>query len=521
MHLRDLLHGVTAEAVAPIPVAGIACHSKQVRPGDVFVAIEGPQMDGHAFIAEAIARGAAAVVAQRLPGRGRFWAAPTAMAHVRNGWSEATRACPCVVVRDSRQALLNIATRFYGNPSRKLRLIGVTGTNGKTTTTYLLKAILESAGARVGMLGTVIYQIGDRRLPSTNTTPGPLELSQYFAQMVGEGLEWCAMEVSSHALDQGRVAGLEFESAVFTNLGSDHLDYHKTQDAYAAAKRKLFDHLRPGALAVINSDDAFGRVLAETIPNRTVLTYGAARPARALIQDVDCSWHGIRLVLDTPWGLVPITTPLLGRHNVWNIAAAATTLLAMGISTEAVQRGLAALDPVPGRLERVPNEADINVLIDYAHTAEAMRLVLASLRELTAGRLIVVFGCGGDRDQSKRAPMGRMAGLLADYVVVTSDNPRGEHPMAIIEEIRAGFPPGFSQFDLVPDREQAISAALSAARQDDTILIAGKGHETYQFFDHVSIPFADRDVIERCLRVRPAILRGRAGSSRKQRVAVS
>ena len=492
MNLRDLLHGVTADPVAAVPVAGIACHSKQVRPGDLFVATEGAVTDGHEFINEAIGRGAAAVVAQHLPALSRS-GAPRAAA---NGPS---RPCPCVIVRDTREALVTIAARFYGHPSRKLRLIGVTGTNGKTTTAYLLKTILEAAGFRAGLLGTIVYQIGGRSVPSTNTTPGPLELQRYFAQMAGEGLQWCAMEVSSHALAQGRIAGLEFEAAIFSNLGSDHLDYHKTREAYAAAKRRLFEYLRPSGLAVVNADDEYGRLLADTIPNRTVVTYGMEHLAKAAVKHVVCTWQGVSLVLDTPWGVIPISTPLLGRHNAWNVASAATTLLALGVPSEAIREGLASIEQVPGRLERVPNDAEINILIDYAHTADALRMALLSLRELTRGRLIVVFGCGGNRDQSKRPAMGKMAGFLADAVILTSDNPRGENPMEIIRHIKSGFPPGFHQFEVIPDREQAITSALVLARRDDTVLIAGKGHEAYQTFDHISIPFSDRDVVERWL----------------------
>ena len=491
MTLRDLLHGVTGQPIAAVPVAGLACHSKQVRPGDVFIAIRGAVEDGYAFIDEAIARGAAAVVAQRLPAQ--------RSPGQRNGsmTSGATRACPCVVVPDTREALIAMATRFYGHPSRKLRLVGVTGTNGKTTTTYLLRAILEAAGFRVGLLGTIVYQIAGRQVPSTNTTPGPLELQRYFAQMVGEGLQWCAMEVSSHALAQGRTDGLEFEAAIFCNLGSDHLDYHKTPEAYAAAKRRLFEYLRPGGYAIVNADDAYGRILAETIPNRPVITYSVERPAKVSVRNVACSWQGISLVLDTPWGAVPVTTPLLGRHNVWNLVAASTTLLALGVPASAIREGLASITGVPGRLESVSNDLGVNMVIDYAHTADALRLVLLSLRELTRGRLIVVFGCGGNRDQSKRPIMGKMASLLADRVILTNDNPRGEHPLDIIQQVKSGFPPGFRAFEVLPDREQAIVAALSGAGRGDTVLIAGKGHEMFQVLDHVSVPFSDRDVVER------------------------
>lgn len=488
MNLRDLLHGVTADPIADLPVSGITCHSKQVRPGDLFVAISGSTADGHAFIEEAISRGASAIVAQRLPATVRS---------PHGSLRPSSRMCPCVVVRDTREALVVMATRFYGHPSRKLKLIGVTGTNGKTTTTYLLKSILESSGASAGLLGTIVYQIGGRVLPSTNTTPGPLDLQRYFAQMVGQGLKWCAMEVSSHALAQGRVEGLEFEAGIFCNLGSDHLDYHKTREAYAAAKRRLFDYIKPAGWAIVNTDDEYGRLLASTLVKSTVAGFGMEHPAKSFARNVSCSWEGIQFVLDTPWGILPIATPLLGRHNVWNITAAATTLLALGVSTAAIQEGLETLQHIPGRLERVATDSGFNIVIDYAHTADALRLALLSLRELTPGRLTIVFGCGGDRDQTKRPVMGRMASLLADRVILTSDNPRTEDPMAIIRQIQSGFPPGYQSFDIVPDREQAIVTALSTAQRNDTVLIAGKGHESYQIFDHVSIPFSDRDVIER------------------------
>ena len=398
-----------------------------------------------------------------------------------------------------------MASRFYGHPSRTLRLIGVTGTNGKTTTTFLLKAMLEAAGERVGLLGTIVYQIGGRVVPSTNTTPGPLELQRYFAQMAAQGLRWCAMEVSSHALAQGRVEGLEFDAAIFSNLGSDHLDYHKTREAYAAAKRRVFEYLRPEGHAIVNLDDEYGRLLSQTLPHRPLVTYGAEASAKVRLTRLTCSWQGLELVLDTPWGVVPIATPLLGRHNASNIAAAAASVLALGISPGAIREGLANLEVVPGRLERVPNDAGINVLVDYAHTADAMRLALLSLRELTRGRLIVVFGCGGNRDHTKRPAMGQVASMLADHVVLTSDNPRGEDPLDIIHQIKAGFPEGFASYEVVVDREQAIIAALASAHREDTVLIAGKGHEAYQTFDHVSVPFSDREVVERWCASRHAV----------------
>jgi len=477
MTLRQLCRGLTSQVVPPIPVSGVSCHSKQMRAGEIFVAVRGNAQDGHQFLDEAVRRGACALIVERPP-----------LARV---------PCPVVVVPDSKRALALIASRFYGEPASRLRLIGVTGTNGKTTTTYLLKAILESAGQRTGLLGTVVYEIGRRRLPSMNTTPGALELQRLLAQMVEQGLSWCAMEVSSHALDQGRIEGLRFDAAIWTCLGSDHLDYHQTLERYAAAKRRLFTYLRPQGYSVINADDAYGRMLLEGFARQPVVSYGTEHPAMVSVRTLSCGWEGMDLVIESPWGVIPVHTPLVGRHNVLNIAAASSACLALGIESSAIQEALAEFEQVPGRMERIPNETGLLVVVDYAHTADALRLVLLSLRELVRGRLIVVFGCGGDRDQSKRPAMGQAASLLADHVILTSDNPRREHPLDIIHQIKAGFAPGFQEYQVVVDREQAITTALSMARSDDGVLIAGKGHEAYQIFDHITVPFSDRDVVQR------------------------
>ena len=477
MTLRQLLQDVTNQAVPPVPVAGVSCHSKQLRAGEVFVAIQGPRHDGHHFLDEAARRGACALVVERQP-----------TVQVR---------CPLVMVPDTKRALALMAARWYGHPANRLRFIGVTGTCGKTTTTYLAKAILEAAGYGVGLLGTVVYQIGEREVPSTNTTPGVLELQRHLAQMVEHHLDWCVMEVSSHALDQGRIDGLQFDAAVFTNLGSDHLDYHRTLEAYAAAKRRLFTYLRPAGNAILNTDDPYGRTLAEAMPAGAVVSYGVEQAAMVSVKHILCSWQGTSLVVESPWGTVPLSSPLVGRHNIHNLAAACATCLASGIPATALQQAITNFLQVPGRMERVPNDAGISAVIDYAHTADALRLVLLSLRELVRGRLIVVFGCGGDRDQTKRPQMGQIASLLADAVVLTSDNPRSEDPLDIIHQIKAGFAPGFREYHVLVDREQAILTAFSMARPDDAVLIAGKGHEAYQIFDHIAVPFSDRDVVER------------------------
>ncbi len=477
MTLKELLQSFTAHPLAAVPVSGVACHSKQVKAGEVFVAVRGTSHDGHDFLSEAIQRGASALVVERPP-----------VEHV---------GCPVVVIADTKRALSTIAARFYGNPADRLRLIGVTGTCGKTTTTYLVKAILEAAGHGVGLLGTVAYQIGERNLPSTNTTPGALELQRHLAQMVEHGLDSCVMEVSSHALDQGRIEGLRFDVAMFTNLGSDHLDYHKTRECYAAAKRRLFTYLRPKGFALINTDDPYGQTLASSLQGQSVVTYGVEQPAMIKVRHISCNWQDTSLVIDSPWGTLSARVPLVGRHNIPNIAAAVGTGLTLDIPARSIQQALANFLQVPGRMERIPNDTGIPVVIDYAHTADALRLALLSLRELVRGRLITVFGCGGNRDQTKRPVMGQMASLLADYVVLTSDNPRNEDPMDILHQIQAGFVPNFHDYEVVVDRAQAITTAISMARPDDAVLIAGKGHEAYQIFDHIAVPFSDRDVVER------------------------
>lgn len=458
MILRRLLEGLTPQIIPPLPVTGVACHSKHVKAGEVFVAIRGVHHDGHDFLEEAVQRGACALVVESPPA----WRA----------------RCPVVVIPDTKHALRIIAERFYDYPARRLRCIGVTGTNGKTTTTYLVKAMLEAAGYGVGLLGTVVYQIGERHLPSTNTTPGTLELQRLLSQMADQWLDWCVMEASSHALDQGRIDGVTLEEAVWTCLGSDHLDYHQTIERYAQAKRRIFEYLRPEGTAVINADDPYGQTLLGGLNGHSIVSYGAEQPAVVGVRNVLCSWQGTSLVLESPWGTMPISSPLVGRHNVLNIAAASAACLALGIPPMAVQQGLVNFAQVPGRMERLStNGSGVLAVIDYAHTADALRLVLLSMRELVRGRVIVVFGCGGNRDHTKRPAMGQIASLLADHVILTSDNPRNEDPRDIIRQIQAGFVPGFREFHVMVDRETAITTALSMARPDDAVLIAGKGHE--------------------------------------------
>jgi len=504
MTVRELLRDLTGDPVPPISVTGIASHSKQVRPGELFIALRGPNADGHGFLDEAVKRGAVAIVVEQAP--------------------EIRLPCPVIRVADAQKAIAEIAARFYGRPVERLRMVGITGTCGKTTTSYMTRAMLQAAGQRVGLIGTVAYEIGQRYVPSTNTTPGPLALQQLLAQMIDQGLQWCVMEVSSHALDQRRIEGLAFDAAVWTCLGSDHLDYHKTLEQYANAKRKIFTYLRRAPVdaapredrtvlgagrSVINLDDPYGQTLAETLTVKPMVTYGVesvppdcvrrtARPTPMVnVRVLTCSWEGMQLVVESPWGVFPVETSIVGRHNVSNIAAACATVLGLGVWPSAIQEALAQFPQVPGRLERVANDAGVQVIVDFAHTADALHRTMLALRELVRGRLVVVFGCGGDRDQLKRPAMGQVASLLSDYVILTADNPRSEDPQDIIHQIKSGFVPGFRDFSTVVDREEAITKALSMAHPDDAVLIAGKGHEAYQIFQHTHIPFSDREVVER------------------------
>ena len=462
-------------------IAGIACDSRQVRPGWLFVAIPGNKMDGFAFIDDAVTRGAVAVVTEQAP----------------PGLKDVT----VIRVPNAREALARLASTFYGHPSARLRLIGVTGTNGKTTVTYMIRDILESAGLSCGLIGTVEYRLGSRVIPASRTTPDSLTLQSFLSQMVQSGCASAVMEVSSHALDQERAWGIEFDAAVFTNLTQDHLDYHKTMEAYFEAKRRLFTAIGRGgkpAAAILNLDDPYGRRLAESPDIKArIITYGRAPEAAVRADRIRLGPSGSAFHATTPWGEADLTLRLLGGYNVSNALAAMAACGSLGISLSIVKQRLGEMRAVPGRLEQVPCKRGFQVFVDYAHTDDALLNVLQTLREITAGRLIVVFGCGGNRDRTKRPKMGAVAGRLADYSVLTSDNPRTEDPLAILDQIRAGI--GQAPHEVVPDRAEAIRRAIGLAREGDIVLIAGKGHETFQEFDNRVIPFDDREIARELL----------------------
>lgn len=470
--LEDLLDAVEPLAVEGdrcVPVSSLATDSRDAGPESLFFAVPGVRQDGARFLAEAVRRGASAVV-------------------VEEG-VEVPAGVTTVRVSDCRAAKAMIAARFFGYPSRHLPVVGITGTNGKTTTAHMLRSISEYDGGPTVLLGTIQYQIGDRIVPSRNTTPDPIQIQEYLRDGVLMGARLAIMEVSSHALEQERVTGMEFQAGVFTNLTPEHLDYHGTFEAYREVKARLFDSLESGATAVLNADDDASDEFARRTRAR-VIRYGLRRPAdvTATVRRLDID--GTSFILETPLGKVDINTRLMGRHNLMNAMAAATSALALELPLEAVRGGLQQLNQIPGRLESIDCGQDFRVLVDYAHTHDALAMVLENLRPLTRGRLITVFGCGGDRDRSKRPAMGEVAARMSDIVIVTSDNPRSEDPLAIIEEIRGGVPQGH-EVDVEPDRRAAIDKALRIARGGDIVIIAGKGHENEQLIADDRIAFDD------------------------------
>ncbi len=484
MKLGELLRGVAGLAMGADPnldIKGLAYDSRRVKPGTVFFAIQGAKADGHDFIAPALELGAVAIVSER--------AAP---AHLASSW---------VCVPKIRRALAEAGRAFYGYPDSRLRLIGITGTNGKTTTAFLLDSIFQAAGIRAGLFGTIEYRLGDRSLPALNTTPESLDLLSYFSHLVDAGGKAAVLEVSSHALAQERVWGFRFAAAVFTNLTRDHLDYHKDFESYFAAKRRLFEGLGtpPPELGVINLDDPWGVRLLDVRQTRQV-TYGLNSAAQIKVKHFTQGPSGVHATLMTPEGKLEVESSLVGRANLANILAATAAAVGLRIPGEKIREGIAALPLVPGRFERVDEGQLFLVVVDYAHTDDALRNVLKAARELTRNRLIVVFGCGGDRDRAKRPLMGEAASSLSDLAVLTSDNPRSEDPIRIMSDAIVGLQKTGKPYLAEVDREVAIRKALEQAREGDVVVLAGKGHETYQVLREQTIPFDDREVARRVLR---------------------
>jgi len=492
----DALLNLVSSGKAP----RVCVDSRLVQDGDIFVAVAGSVYDGHDFVAQAVARGAKYVVTEKHDLNIGHWAS----------------SIEVVTVEDSASAIGGLAQASKGNPASKLTNLAVTGTNGKTTTAYLVRSVIQTAGHKCGLIGTIIYDTASSTCQASLTTPDSLAIAEAQQQMVKAGAKYMVIEASSHALSQNRLAGIEFKAAAFTNLTGDHLDYHKTKESYLAAKTILFSALSGHATAVLNKQSPEAQHIAEKTKAK-ILWYAVEEPADISAHIESMDMNGTRFsMLDTRYpssiehraSRIKVKTPLLGRHNVSNHLAAAGLCLAAGLDLQAIAAGLSALQGVPGRLEKVDytsheSRATSHILIDYAHTDDALKNVLSTLKPLCKGRLIVVFGCGGDRDRTKRPRMARVAEELADFVIVTSDNPRTERPEAITEEIIAGFEnPNSPKISVEQDRKKAIELAIKTAEKDDIVLIAGKGHETYQIIGTQKFAFSDKVVAEECLKKR-------------------
>jgi UDP-N-acetylmuramoyl-L-alanyl-D-glutamate--2,6-diaminopimelate ligase len=489
MQLKTLLAAIPVrEIIGPADraVESIAYDSRRVQRNGLFVALRGEKSDGHDFIGQAIEKGATVIVAER---------------------AEKNSRATFVIVENTRVAMADLSAKFFNFPARKLKLAGVTGTNGKTTTTFLIKHVCEKAGTRCGLLGTVRYEIGERVLPAARTTPESLDLQELLAQIRDAGCKAAAMEVSSHALAQERTRDIEWNVAVFTNLTQDHLDYHGTMENYFAAKAKLFEQLayqekKKKPIAVINIDDRYGQKLNQKIDKKvSVVTFGTGLKADFRVSNYRMEFGGTSYQLDARGKSYLVRVPLIGRFNVANSVAALAAANALGVGLREAVLSLAKSPQVPGRLEMVPAKRQFQVFVDYAHTPDALLNVIKTLRELEPRRLIVLFGCGGNRDREKRPLMGQVVDQNADYVIITSDNPRKEDPDKIISEIEKGF--RGNHFEKITDRAAAITRAVEIAQPRDIVLIAGKGHENYQEFADHTVPFEDIQVARRAIENHP------------------
>lgn len=477
--LARLVKGAELIGDPETEIYGIEHDSRKVGKGTLFVCIPGFHVDGHKFIPQAVEAGASAILTTRD--------------------LEAMDGTAVLKVKDLSAALDAIVPFFHDYPARSMRMIGITGTNGKTTTSYILRSILRNAGFKVGLIGTIQIMIEEESLPIHNTTPDVVELQHVLAVMRDKGMDYVVMEVSSHALDQNRVAGIEFDTAVFTNLTQDHLDYHKTLENYKLAKARLFDMLgregtKKGKTAVVNADDAAGEtMLAHADCER--ITYGIQQEASLHAEDIHVRADGTELALCGTFGRLPLNLRLTGIFNVYNVMAATGAALAEGIPAERIAKTLQDFASVPGRFEMVDAGQDFFVIVDYAHTPDGMENVLRTARQIAKKRILTVFGCGGDRDRTKRPIMGRIAAELSDIVLATSDNPRSEDPMAILKDVEAGVMEkiGKKHHECIADRRTAIFRAVELAESDDVVVILGKGHENYQILKDKTIHFDDKE----------------------------
>ncbi len=459
-------------------VRGISCNSKNVGENFIFVAVKGSREDGNRFIDEAISKGAKAII-------------------VQSAKAQTSKKVPFIEVKDVRKALAKLAAEFYGKPSREIKVVGITGTNGKTTVSYLIEALLKEAGATPAVIGTINYRFKDKIIPAKNTSPGPIELQSFLSDMLKEGINYAIVEVSSHALDQNRIEAIDFHSAIFTNLTQDHLDYHKTLKNYFRAKAKLFKDIDSNAFVIINNDDKYARKLKKITAAR-IITYGIENNAEVSAKDIRFDYQHTEFCLLSPQGKINLRSQLIGRHNVYNILATVAWAQKEGLDLSIIKSAIERLSFVPGRLERIDFDGNFGVFVDYAHTEDALRNIIQTLRCLSCNRLIVVFGCGGERDRTKRPKMGRVVSELSDFAIITNDNPRSEDPEAIIRDIKRGIRK--ANFCVIPERMEAIKKSLSVAKLGDIVLVAGKGHETYQILKDKILHFDDRQAVRECLK---------------------
>lgn len=492
MKLKDIIKTLKYKRLYNLSnpeIAGIAYDSRKVKENFIFVALKGASLDGHHFINDAISRGAKVLIVNK-----KSAVLPSDVGEI--------------LVEDTRNALYSISAEFYGNPSKKLKVVGITGTNGKTTTSFIIKHIIESTGDKCGLIGTISYQIGERSISSTNTTPESLDIQKLFSDMVEEGCKWAVMEVSSHGIAQGRITNLHFDTGIFTNIAShEHLDYHKNFKNYLQAKLKFFSHYlneseKEGKKGIVNIDDPYAGHFIKALKKNGIdyLTYGKKNSDVHLV-DYKMSKDGNLLVVEIKGEKTEFHTKLHGLGNIYNTLTGIIFAVSEGIPLKNLKQSLAALSFVSGRYETVDEGQNFDVIVDYAHTHYALSNLLRSVKELRPKRIILVFGCGGDRDKSKRPLMGNIAVKIADIVFITSDNPRSEDPQDIITDIERGIPFYFrGKYIAIADRKQAIKEAISFAREGDYVVIAGKGHETFQILKNTVVPFDDREEARKAIR---------------------
>lgn len=495
MKLRDILSGLKINKLVgsdEIEIKGITTSSNEVNKGFMFIAIKGNKADGHNFINAALESGASSIVLEKMKLR-------------------QSNSSTIVEVKDTRGALPVIASNFYENPSSKMKLVGITGTNGKTTISYLLEAIWKEEDLNSGVVGTIANKYMDKLFEATLTTPDPIELTRMLSDMYKSGVTNVAIEVSSHALDLKRVDGCEFDAAIFTNLTQDHLDYHGSFDNYFEAKKRLFTEVlktspKENKYSIINIDDPYGQKLFNSIYGIKLGYSLKNKNADIYPENFNLSDKGISTSIKTPRGRLILESKLLGEHNLYNLMAAAGTALMVGSSIESIEKALNNISHIPGRLESINNRLGINILVDYAHTPDALENVLLSLRPICKGKLITVIGCGGDRDKKKRPIMGEIAANNSDYLIITSDNPRTEDPVSIVEDIADGIKNrDMEKVKIIVDREKAISYAVNLAEADDTVIIAGKGHEDYQIIGENKFHFDDTEIAKKYLKEKELI----------------